>query len=75
MKVNAKGYISEFPTGFVKGYPSFVNFLISRSMYKTPEQRQRELLTMTGEFSASMEIAFERSLKRLKDNKICFVVK
>jgi len=73
MKVNAKGYISEFPTGFVKGYPSFVNFLISRSMYKTPEQRQRELLTMTGEFSASMEIAFEKHLKKLRENRVLYV--
>ena len=73
MKVNAKGYISEFPTGFVKGYPSFVNFLISRSMYKTPEQRQRELLTMTGEFSASMEIAFEKNLKKLRENRVLYV--
>jgi hypothetical protein len=72
MKVAFDGTIAKTPVGFTRAYPSFVNYLLRRNLYKSPEQKEHELLTATGEFGVDMELAFERSLRKLGMNKVCF---
>ena len=70
---DALDYSQPLIRGKVRKYPSFVNFLVTRSYGKSPEQRERELLTGTGEFSAHMEIAFEKHLKKLRENRVLYI--